>query len=143
VRVFAATWSAATLLLAIAIGLGQRTFDGTALGLLVVALVPTGALIRWLGLPTAPREPTRRVTYALVTLGAVITLVAFYLVLGRPGALVPIGAAAAVIAWRVRARLAAGDARFALAFGAIAAVAGLGAQWVGTTPCYGLGCSFR
>ncbi len=126
-RAFAATWTAATLVLAIAIGLGQRTFDGTALGLLVVAHVPTGALIRWLGLPTAPREPTRRVTYALVTLGAVITLVAFYLVLGRPGTLVPIGAAAAAIAWRVRARLAASDVGFAFALGAIAAMAGLGA----------------
>lgn len=131
-RTFAATWVVATVVLLIGVGLGQRAFGAAALGLMLVVLVPTLAMLRWLGLPTLPRAPTQRGAFALAIVGALATLVALYLIFGRPGALVAIGAVAAAVTWRVRARLTGTDARFALAFGAIAAVAGLGAEWLGT-----------
>jgi hypothetical protein len=63
---------------------------------------------------------------------AIAVLVALYIVFGRPGALIAVAVAAAVVTWRVRARLGADDARVALALGMVALLAGLGAEWVGS-----------
>ena len=130
-RTLAATWVAATVILAIAIGLGQQEFGAVALGLMLVVLAPSVALVRWLGLPALPRAATRRLTFAVTIVAAIVALVGLYVVFGRPGALIAVAAAAAVVAWGVRARVTAGDARLALMFGAIAFAAGLGAEWVG------------
>lgn len=130
-RVFAATHIAATLVLAVAIGLGQRAFGPAALGLMLVVLVPTLALIRWLGLPELPPGSTRRGAFGLAIVGAVGLLVGLYVIFGRPGALVAIAFGAAVVAWRTRASIAARDTHVALMLGVIAAVAGFGAEWVG------------
>jgi len=131
VRLFAASWAGATVVLGIAVARGQHAFDGVALGLLGVALVPTLALIRWLGLPELPRGPTRRRAFVLTIAAAVVALVGLYVVFGRPGALIAIAVAAGVVAWRVRTRLTTRDASLACVFGATAFLAGLGAEWTG------------
>jgi len=131
VRAFAATYVAATIALVVAIGVGQRDFGPAAFGLMLVVLVPTIAMIRWLGLPTLPPGSTRRGAFGLVIVGAVALLVGLYVIFGRPGALVAVAFGAAVVAWRTRASIAAKDMRVALILGAIAAAAGLGAEWMG------------
>lgn len=99
---------------------------------MLVMLAPTIAMARWLGLPASPRASTRRGAYVLAIVAALAALVGLYVVLGRPGALIPVAVTAAVVTWRVRDRLTVADARCALALGAAASIAGLGAEWVGT-----------
>lgn len=95
-------------------------------------LAPSLAMVRWLGLPASARVPMKRGAYALVIVAAVAALVGLYVVFGRPGALIPITFTAAIVTWRVRRQLTAFDALCAFALGAVASIAGLGAEWVGT-----------
>lgn len=87
-RAFAATYVAATVVLAGAIGLGQRAFGPAAAGLMLVVLVPTIAVIRWLGLPTLPPGSTGRGAFGLAIVGTIAILIGLYVIFGRPGALV-------------------------------------------------------
>lgn len=130
-RALAAAHVAASVVLVIALGLGQRAFGPVTLGLVLVVLVPTLALLRWLGLPALPRGSTRRGALVAAVAAAVVVLVGLYVLFGRVGTLVSVALAAAAGAWLTRASLVPGDARAALALGAVAAVAGLGAGWVG------------
>lgn len=130
-RPFAASWVAATVALTVAVARGQHAFDGAALGLLGVALVPTVLLIRWLGLPVLSRGPIRHRTFAISIAVAVATLVGLYVFLGRPGALIAIAAVAGGVTWWVRARLTTRDVGLAAVLGVAALLAGLGAEWTG------------